>query len=216
MRKMAIHTTIAIADNVFPSFPTRFARGVSSSSCWTMVAILPISVCIPICSTTPIPFPESTLESMYIFSFSFFVTASDSPVSWDSSQLMWWVSIKAKSAGTLQPSSKMTMSPIVRSFASISSVLPSLLTMACFVINPLRLSIAFCDRYSWINPMIAFNRTASIITPASMMSPIANDATAAMIRSPIRMSMNWDRNNIINGVGFFSAISFKPCSFCLF
>ena len=64
MMNMAIHTTIAIADKVFPSFPTRFARGVSSSSSWTMSAIFPISVAIPMFSTTPSPFPERMLESM--------------------------------------------------------------------------------------------------------------------------------------------------------
>ena len=108
------------------------------------------------------------------------------------------------------------MSPTVNVFASISAILPSLLTTACFVMKFLRLSMAFCDRYSWINPIITFKRTAKIITPASITSPIANAAIAATIKSPIRISANWDRNRIGNGVGGFSAISFSPYSFCLF
>ena len=88
--------------------------------------------------------------------------------------------------------------------------------MACFVMKLLRLSMAFCDLYSWINPIITFSITARIITPASITSPIAYAATAATIKSPIKISTNWDRNSIYNGVGGFSAISFKPYSFCLF
>ena len=54
------------------------------------------------------------------------------------------------------------------------------------------------------------------MTPASITSPIARDAMAAMIKRAIRMSANCEKNNIINGVGFFSSIRFGPYSDCLF
>ena len=108
------------------------------------------------------------------------------------------------------------MSPTVSSLASISLTSPSLLTIAILDTSPLRLSIAFCDLYSWMKPKIVFRSTARRITPASITSPIANDAIAATIKRAIRMSANWDKNSTISGVGFFSTISFKPYSFCLF
>ena len=54
-------------DNIpilLPNFPTLTVKGVSSSSSWIMVAILPMFVSIPVAITTPVPFPKSTLEFM--------------------------------------------------------------------------------------------------------------------------------------------------------
>ena len=66
-----------------------------------------------------------------------------------------------------------------------------------------------------MNPIITFKSTASKITPASIVSPIAKDAMAAIIKRAIKISANWDKNNIIGGVGFFSSSSFKPYLSCL-
>ena len=161
--KMAIQTTMAIADNVFPRFPTLVLRGVSSSSSWTICAIFPICVFIPIFSTIPIPFPEMMLDSMKTSSSTFLWIASDSPVRDDSSRLKSFTSTS---------SSRMTTSPTVSSSELICWISLSLLTMAVLTIKSLRLSIAFCERYSWINPIMTFSKTARTMTPASMMSPI--------------------------------------------
>ena len=150
------------------------------------------------------------LESIYTSSDISFLTASDSPVSDDSSQLRFLASIKTKSAGDLQPSSRTTISPTVNVFASTSFIALSLLTIAFLTIKSLRLSTARCDLYSWIKPRMVLSRTASMMTPASMTSPIKSDAIAAIIRRAIRMSMNWDKNKIIGCVGFSCSISFKP------
>ena len=51
--KIAIQTTIAIADSTFPSFVTLSSSGVASSFSCMILAISPIWVFIPIRSTTP-------------------------------------------------------------------------------------------------------------------------------------------------------------------
>ena len=67
-----------------------------------------------------------------------------------------------------------------------------------------------------MKPMMVFNRTARMITPASITSPIRKAAAAAISNRPIKMSTNCDKNRTIKGVGFFSAISLKPYFSCLF
>ena len=62
--KTAIQTIIEISDNVFPSLDTLILRGVSPSSSWTISAISPIAVFIPMLVTTPIPCPERIFESI--------------------------------------------------------------------------------------------------------------------------------------------------------
>ena len=63
--------------------------------------------------------------------------------------------------------------------------------------------------------MIVFNKIAINITAASITSPIAYDATAAINKRPIKTSINCSRNNTIGLLGFFSLISLNPYCSCL-
>ena len=78
----------------------------------------------------------------------FFSTLCDSPVSADSSTLIWWVSKNRISAGIMFPVSSNTTSPGTNSVAVISSVEPSRTTLAKLGAIFLRASIAFSERYS--------------------------------------------------------------------
>ena len=54
-------------------------------------------------------------------------------------------------------------------------------------------------------------RVVGVMMPNGEQKDI-NDAIAAIIKSAMRMSANWDKNSIISGVGFFSSIRFRPYS----
>ena len=64
--------------------------------------------------------------------------------------------------------------------------------------------------------MIVFNKIAINITAASMTSPIAYAAIAAINNRQIKTSINCSKNNNIGLLGFFSLISLSPYFFCLF
>ena len=100
-------------------------------------------VAIPILDTTPMAFPDKIFESIYASSSTSLWIPSDSPVSDDSSTIKLFDSIKIKSAGIFIPSSKITISPMVRSFESMVLISEDLLTIACFVIKVLSASTAF-------------------------------------------------------------------------
>ena len=96
------------------------------------LAILPISVFIPIASTSIIPLPFKTIVPIYPSFLSFIVsleTPTDSPVSNDSSTTILEASINLPSAGILSPASTTTTSPKVNSLDVITFKLPSLITL---------------------------------------------------------------------------------------
>ena len=160
--------------------------------------------------TIPAPFPKVTFESIYASSFGDFSTGTDSPVKFDSSTFSLLVSISTKSAGILSPSSRITMSPIVSSFASIFCTCPSLLTTAWDVVTLLSISIAFSERYSCMNPIIVFKSTAIKITHESITSPTKYAAIAATISRAIKTSMNCSKKSITGLFFFFSFNSLRP------
>ena len=94
------------------------------------------------------------------------------PVKDDSSTLKSYSSIKIRSAGTLSPSSTITISPMARFSPGIFLRVPSLLTWATVVTKLFSFSIAFSARYSWIKPIIELIITTTTITTASKWFPI--------------------------------------------
>ena len=113
IRNIITHIILARSANVLPKLFNFFLRGVClSCTSFIICAILPTSVSIPIAVTYPLPLPYVTkLEENTVFFLSpiptvpsilsvFFSTASDSPVSPDSSTFKLTVSKSLISAGT--------------------------------------------------------------------------------------------------------------------
>ena len=117
------------------SFNSRGVFGVFASE--ISLAIRPSCVLIPVSTTTPTARPVATVVPMYIMfrrsarsvflsiELRCFVIGSDSPVRADSSTRHWYTSSKRMSAGTLIPSSNLTISPGTKSVVGISDSNPS-------------------------------------------------------------------------------------------
>ena len=173
-----IKTAIVI---IFPTFLIDFSRGVKSLFVvFKYFAILPISVFIPISVTTPLPRPKLTTVDEYaqfILSasgvlsfktqFASFEVDTDSPVKALSSHFKLWVSINLKSAGTMSPASKITISPIVKDVVLIFLTFPSRNTLQYGSVLFFKLSSASSALLSCIVPIIAFKITIKKITPPS-------------------------------------------------
>ena len=122
---------------------TLFVRGVSSSLISSKAeAIFPISVFIPTSVTTPRPRPYVTtlpmkailtlspiMVSLFKISSENFSTASLSPVKALSSIFKLSLSMMRKSAGTISPASKITISPTTKSSLLILCITPFLKTL---------------------------------------------------------------------------------------
>ena len=122
-----------IKPNTLDNLAKTFCNGVSSSSSFSSdVAILPISVFIPVDVTIPRPLPYATtvdINSIFTLSpkatssvntaSSFFSTGTDSPVKLASVHFKFIASINLISAPTVSPSSTITKSPGTKSLALI-------------------------------------------------------------------------------------------------
>ncbi len=129
--KAKIITAMAITpyEMTLPKASRFFCKGVCISDALSSIsAILPISVFIPVDTTTASALPCTTkVEENSIFflspkpafllgvSFEDFETAVDSPVNADSSHLRLLSLSSRQSAGTISPSSKIITSPATKS-----------------------------------------------------------------------------------------------------
>ncbi len=151
----------AIAPSCFPSMPSLFCKGVFSRLIVSVSrAIRPNSVSIPVATTTHLALPFVIVVPIHAIELRsesglFFETASadlltdkDSPVRTDSSALRLSCSAILKSAGTLSPVSKSTMSPGTKFFASIVLDAPFLTTLQTGSIILWSASMAFSAFHS--------------------------------------------------------------------
>ena len=154
-----------------------FWSGVSSVfAVLISLAILPISVKLPVVATMAFALPATMMvlaKSMHVFSEMsapalegrvFFWTGVLSPVRFAS----WVCKLVAvsmrQSAGTLSPDSRSTMSPGTSSEASRSISRPSRMTFAFNAVNFWSNAIAFSARYSCANPRMALSTTIIAMT----------------------------------------------------
>ena len=108
--------------------------------------------------------------------------ATDSPVKEASCICKLTLSIRRRSAGTISPSLKNTMSPGTTSFAGITLSSPSRSTRAVGADMPRSASSADCAFFSCTIPIKALTITIVKITAASIVSPSKNDNPAAATR----------------------------------
>ena len=123
----------------------------SSSILSRRLAIFPISVFIPIPSTSKIPLPFNTVVPINPWFFPLFEsldTPTDSPVKRDSSIIIPDASTNVPSAGILSPASKITKSPIVTSIEFNTFNTPSLITLQVGAANSFNASKDFSVLYS--------------------------------------------------------------------
>ena len=111
-----------------------------------------------------------------------FSTATDSPVSRDSSIRRSRASSSRRSAGTRRPDSSRTTSPGTRSSAGTSSVLPERRTVAVVVSRVRRAWALRSAFHSWTVPTAALTRTTIMMKTASVASPSASEMPAAIRR----------------------------------
>ena len=181
MNTQNVRTTEMVA-SWRPIFSILTRRGGSSTSMdWTMPAILPNSLDIPVSVTTATALPPVTTVPMNTQFFlsptpasaltrpRFLVTGRDSPVRAASSTWRFAASRSLLSAGTRLPASRRTMSPGTRSFESMDSSLPPRRTRTWGETIALRASTAFSALYSWTKPRTAFMTTMMRMTQVSVM-----------------------------------------------
>ena len=144
------------------SFSTLIVRGDLVSGALLMLsAILPISVLrlmlVTMASARPVTtvVPEKSIlvcSAMEIFSSVmtalFLTTLRLSPVRMDSLTVRLWDSIMRISALILSPDSRSTKSPMVRSSASIDSVMPPRMTLVLAVTSLARASAVWLALFS--------------------------------------------------------------------
>ena len=123
-----------------------------------------------------------------------FSTGTDSPVNADSSTFNDALSIKRKSAGTISPASKVTISPGTNS--SLLTVLnsPSRKTVASGAAISFKALIASSALDSWNTPKTAFSTTTKRIITASTTSPVKAAIKAATNKTMIMKSLNCAKN----------------------
>ena len=102
-----------------------------------------------------------------------FSTATDSPVSPDSSICKSRTLTKRKSAGTLSPEVRVTKSPTTSSFEGTLNFLPPRMTVASVVTALARASIFFSAPASWTKLIMALVVVTPQITMALSHSPIS-------------------------------------------
>ena len=161
---------------------------------FTIVAILPSSVCCPMPVTMARPLPAVTgvpLNRRLCWSprgdssggiSVFLSTGNDSPVSADSSICNWLISNKLPSAATRSPASTTRISPRVTSSDEISRMWPSRSTLAGVVSIFRRASIDCRAFHSSIKPVTALTSKTAMMAKPSTVSPRKNEIPAAAAR----------------------------------
>ena len=199
----------------------------------------PISAFIPVANTTPSPFPNTMGVDMKtsffrsptpIASFATkeasFKQGKDSPVNEDSLLLSEKDSRILISAGTILPSSRITMSPGTRSFASTERILPPLRTLARGEDIFFKASKAFSAFFSWTVPITALIRTTAKIMATSMNSSHScpgstfpwvifktakmRERTLAPSKMNVMGSLKLEKKVLISESFFFSSKRFSP------
>ena len=116
---------------VFPRLLSRFCRGVGSFlTSPSMLAILPISVAMPVVPTTARPFPDVTIAGVNAFVRAGFAHGHRFAGQHDSSQAIAFLSIKTPSAPTRSPVLSTITSPTTSSADEHTST-PSRSTRVC-------------------------------------------------------------------------------------
>ena len=200
------HTTSAAAAMRRPSRASRRWSGVCSMAWdWSMVAIWPSSVSMPVATTTPRPRPDVAavpLKAMLCRSATMgasspsstslvFTAGSDSPVSAASLTRSAWTSTRRTSAETTSPAPSMTRSPGTMSGVGTSRTSPPRTTLVDPVVSCLSAAIACSARYSWTKPTTPFSTTMIEITTVSVKSPTTTVTTAARARTTVMVLRNW-------------------------
>ena len=158
--KMTAATEMTNAVMTLPSTARIFSSGVFAVSVFSRrSAILPISVSLPVRTTTAFACPLTTNDEEYsmflrsktpVFSShvpAFLVTPTDSPVSADSSHLSSSARRTRQSAGTMSPSSRSMTSPGTRRALSSSRSLPPRTVLTRHTESDLSFSMALSARY---------------------------------------------------------------------
>ena len=188
-----IHTITTRIANSLDSFLSCFCKGVSLASTLSrLVAILPISVSLPVAVTSPLPWPYVTIDeekaklslspiptSLSNSTWESFSTATDSPVREDSSICRLLDSKSLISAGIISPVSMITISPGTSSSAFTFFLPPSLMMVASGELIFWRAATESSARPSWIIDIIALITTIAIIITASTVSPVKADTIDA-------------------------------------
>ena len=190
-----------------------------------MPAIFPISVDMPVVTTTAEPLPAAitvpacTSESRSPSevaagrgSAGDLSTGMLSPVSADSWTESPKASISRASAGTWSPASSSIRSPGTTSRVGIDAGVPSRTTRASGAAMRCSAAKAFCARSSCRKPMMALTSTIATIAAASAQSPMAPAITAATTRIQMTSSLNWRRKVRHQGRGGGSLSTFGPWS----
>ena len=161
VKNTKMQRTMAMTQSMRPSFSIFcFKGGGSTSTDWTIPAIFPNSVFIPVSMTTaPARPPVTRVPVKIVFILSeipssdgstpiLLATGVDSPVSEDSSTRRFTASSNRASAGIRLPASRRITSPGTSSLESMDFSRPPLSTMTWGDTIFLRASMAFSARYS--------------------------------------------------------------------
>ena len=187
--------------------------GVSVSSvCWSILAILPTSVSIPVETTTPRPLPYVTIPlekailirspragSVTVRGSVILSTGTDSPVRADSCIFRLTASVSRISAGITAPVSSITTSPGTISFVGTSIITPSRSTFVRGAARLLRASSEVSAFLSWNAPTKALSIRMPIITkvsrrPSPSITPTTPDMAAAISSMIIIKLLNCPKN----------------------
>ncbi|VVC71817.1 Uncharacterised protein [uncultured archaeon] len=167
------------ATSILPNLLMLFSKSVSAGASRMKRAVSPISVALPVATTTPTPEPDETLVPMnatQVFSCGLaagagsastvFWTGADSPVRIDWFAASPETDRSRKSAGTTSPTSRCTMSPGTRLPASTSTIVPSRTALAFRTMYLASFSRVFSLLYSCAKPRAAETTRIPIITLA--------------------------------------------------
>jgi hypothetical protein len=196
IRKVAVASSRIATVSQRPKVSSLASSGVRSASTEAISApIRPSSVARAVATTTPTACPCVTTVPACAMQWRSpisvsggtasidFATASDSPVSADSSTCSERTSISLRSAPTLSPDCSSTRSPGTSSVAGTSRARPSRSTVAR---GDSSARIASSDRSalpSWISPITALTSTTATMTPASIHWPSTAVRSAAASRT---------------------------------
>gem|GEM_PF-1351851 len=169
-------------------------RGVvTPSTSWSMPLMRPISVVLPVATTTPSPVPAATMDPLKAMeerspraassatATVVLSTATDSPVRAASWMRSPWAVVRRRSAGTLSPASRRTRSPGTSSSAGRFTRRSSRTRRARGASIPRMAERACSARPSWMKPMVALTTTTARMTTVSTQWP-RRAVTAAAVR----------------------------------
>ena len=213
-RKRSAATAATKAVMILPRTDSAFSSGVLAASvCARMPAIWPISVSLPVPTTTAAALPRTTKEEEYSIhrrsasgalsgtGASDLETPLDSPVSADSSQRSSSARRMRQSAGIMSPSSNTIRSPGTSARLSKSRSLPPRTALTRQTERRSSFSTAVSARYCWMNPTTALSSTMSKRMPVSVSPPASSaqkattaERAAAQSRRMVMKSLNCARN----------------------